>query len=70
VGSAVAREKRKSDQTGLVQPVLEFSQVLQLPYSNISWRLLKSRDHSRLSYRCVRILQLYTSPCKVHTTNV
>jgi hypothetical protein len=49
VSSVHARKQRKSDQAGLVQPVLEFSQVLRLPYSNISWRLLKSRDHSALS---------------------
>jgi hypothetical protein len=49
VGAVYAREKRKSDQAGLVQPVFECSQVLQLPYSTISWRWLKSRDHSTLS---------------------
>ena len=49
VSSAYAGEKRKADQTGLVQPVLEFYQVLWLPYGNISGRLLKSRDHSALS---------------------
>jgi hypothetical protein len=49
VSSVHAREKRKSNQTGLVQPVLERSQVLlRLPYSDISWRLLISRDHSAL----------------------
>jgi hypothetical protein len=52
--------KIRAGRSGPAQPVLELSQVLQLPYSNSSWRLLKSRDHSALrfysahSVRCAR----------------
>jgi hypothetical protein len=68
VGSAYVREKRKSDQAGLVQLVPEYSQVLQLPYSNISWRLLKSRDHSALRRLTTRDPHTWGIHCgSVHT---
>ena len=57
MGSVDAREKRKSDQTSLVQPVLEYFQVLRLPYSNISWRLLRSRDHITAHWVYTGVLQ-------------